>query len=122
MKRTVIFLALTAGATVIIAALFGVIVCAPEPWQDRPWTLWERCAQGLFLILGWPVTLGTLLLNLVAKGIPDAVSKPIFLFLFMASGAFWTSMAKLAWNKWRRTPNHTSGIRQPADGLPKPSM
>jgi len=59
------------------------------------------------------------------RKIPEAFVTPFFVSLFILSGAFWAGAILLAKNRFRREkpPNHTSeGIRQPADGLPKPSM
>jgi len=56
-------------------------------------------------------------------------NKPLFLplvcLIFAPATVFAVTFAVLLWKRWskKESPNHTSdGIRQPADGLPKPSM
>jgi hypothetical protein len=111
MKRAIIFLLIAALATFVIALLFGVIVCAPEEWQTRPWTLWERCAQVLFNVLGWPLTAIILLLDQLPWKMPDKFSGPFFCLGFVVSGAFWAAVIQMVWNrvKRKRTPNRVAG-------------
>ena len=106
MKRVIIFLVITAVATIVIAGLFLVVACAPEPWQTRPWIF--HCAQFLLMVLDWPMTATAILLYPVGWNMPDRMAAPFFIFLFVVSGAFWASVIQMIWNrvKRKRTPNH----------------
>lgn len=120
MKKASTFLALAVAIAAILGCLFAVIVCAPEPWQTRPWTVWERGAGWLLAVLGWPITLGGVLLDRVGgRNIPEALVTPFFVSLFILSGAFWAGAILLLKNRFRRgkTPNQASeATSEPAPG------
>ena len=120
MKQTVIFLAMTVTIAAILGGLFLVIVCAPEPWQTRPWTLWEHGAGWLLAVFGWPITLGFMFLDRVGgRSIPEAIVTPFFISLFILSGAFWAGAILLLKNRFRREklPNQASeATSEPAPG------
>ena len=101
---------MTAIFTMAIAGLFLVIVCAPESWQTRPWTAWERCAQFLLIVFGWPLTAAAILQERVGWSMSDKVATPFFLLLFLASGAFWAAAVQTISKQIRKrtTPNQTS--------------
>ena len=102
MKRVIIFLLATAVITALIGILFGVIVCAPEPWQTRPWTIWERSAQVLLTVLDWPILAMYALLKYLSWEIPDNIAAPLHIFLFILSGAFWALVIDVAWNRIKK--------------------
>ena len=120
MKKAAIFLALAAVIATVLGGLFGIIVCAPEPWQTRPWTLWEHGAGWLLAVLGWPITLGVILLDRIGgRNIPEALVTPFFVSLFILSGAFWAGAILLVKNRFRREkpPNQASeATSEPAPG------
>jgi hypothetical protein len=101
MTRAIRFLVMTVVITIVLGGLFLVLVCAPEPWQTRPWTVWERCASFLFLVLGWPIWLA----GLVIHRLPDWLAGPLFVFLFVLSGAFWSGVIEVVRTVIKRTPN-----------------
>lgn len=105
MKRAVRFLLVTAAVAIVMGGLFLVIVCAPEPWQTRPWTLWEDCAKILFLVLGWPLWMAMLVLDRLPWRMPDWLFGTFFVTLFPMSGAFWVAAIEFARNRLKRTPN-----------------
>ena len=105
MTRAIRFFVMTVVATMVIAGLFLVIVNAPEPWQTRPWTLWERCAQLLLLVFGWPLWAATQALDQLQWRMPDRFVGPFYVILFLASGAFWAAVLEFARTRMKRTPN-----------------
>ena len=102
MKRAIIFLLATVAITTLIGILFGVIVCAPEPWQTRPWTIWERSAQVLLPVLAWPISVMYELLTRRSLEIPKNIAAPLHIFLFILSGAFWALVIDIAWNRIKK--------------------
>ena len=108
MKKTIILVILTALMGAIIAGLFAVMVLAPEPWQDKPWTIWERCAQGLLLVLGWPLFLAALLFSPLGLVKSCICVNLYWIACFIFSGAFWVMIMNVIINKIhrKRSPNH----------------
>lgn len=106
---------MTVVAMLAIGWLFAVIVFAPEPWQTRPWTLWEECARVLITILGWPLWAGMVLLFRLGMRIPEWVAVPLFITLYILSGVFWATTIQAVisrlktkndwvWRPWKRHP------------------
>jgi len=122
MKRIIIFLLITASITALIALLFGVIVCAPEPWQDRPWTVWERSAQIMFTVLCWPLWLVALLASRLGWNIPDKAYPPLNILLMILSGAFWAYLIDFARNKKKNNISEqpVAGYRRQEASQPDP--
>ena len=93
MRQVVRFVVLTVAVSAVLGGLFVVVVGAPEPWQAQPWTVWERGARGLLVVLGWPMFLaGMPLAKIGDSGIPDFWVGPLVFFLFVLSGAFWAAV------------------------------
>lgn len=103
MKQVVIFLVMSVAIAAMLSGLFLVVVCAPEPWQTRPWTVWERGAGWLLAVLGWPIALGAMLFDRIGgRSIPEALVTPFFLSLFVLGGAFWAGAVVLVKNRCQR--------------------
>lgn len=92
---------MTVAITIVIGGLFLVLVCAPEPWQTRPWTVWERCASYFLFVLGWPIWVA----GLVIHRLPDWLEGPLFVFLFVFSGVFWNGVIEVVRTAIKRMPN-----------------
>lgn len=92
MKKALIFPVLTTVIAVGLGGLFAVIVCAPEPWQTKPWTPWEHGAGWLLAVIGWPITLGGRMLEIGGRKIPEALVTPFFVALFILGGSFWAGV------------------------------
>jgi hypothetical protein len=98
MGASIKFLGIAAGVAIVLGVLFVVIVCAPEPWQTRPWTVWERCAQGLLFVFGWPLWAAALVIDHLPWKMPDRFATPFFVTIFLASGAFWVAVFRWIWS------------------------
>jgi len=89
-----------------LVVLFGIVMGAPEPWQSTPWTLWQKCAKWLLLILCWPFTLSMMFIDKTGWHIPNAVGGPFCIGLFVISGAFWGAVLELLFARFRNQEKH----------------
>jgi hypothetical protein len=103
MKPIITFLLTAVMITIVLLLLFWVVVCAPEPWQDDPWTPWELAAGWAVRILAWPVGLVAAWLDPTEWSVvPDNLVTPVFVALFAVSGAFWAAILQMLWKLKRR--------------------
>ncbi len=96
---------MTVVITSVIGGLFLIVVFAPEPWQTRPWTLWERCAQGLLLVLGWPLWAAAMVFDRLSWRMSDWFAGVFYPALLVVSGAFWSAVIEVVRARIKRTPN-----------------
>lgn len=101
---------LTLFFTSIIALLFIVIVGAPEPWQDTPWSVWENCARWLLAILLWPLIAAILIIEKLPWNVHHILIEgaPLYIFLAFVSAAFWAGFTQVIRHRIRkkRAPNN----------------